>query len=81
MMQGTGYVYEALLRPYVSKHETHIDKKIQEMRLRAWDFAIYYWHNCTDLGQAKFFEILQYLAGQSSKLSNKKTEEVDFFSR
>ncbi|OMO68499.1 TB2/DP1/HVA22-related protein [Corchorus olitorius] len=68
--RGTAYVYETLLRPYMAKHETEVDRKIQEMRARAWDFALYYWQNCTDLGQAKFFDILQYLAGQSSKIKN-----------
>jgi len=76
--KGTGYVYETLLRPFVAKHETDIDRKIVELRARAWDFALYYWQNCTKLGQGTFFQILEYLAAQSGKLSNtnpKKTEK------
>ncbi|XP_044507676.1 putative HVA22-like protein g [Mangifera indica] len=64
--KGTGYVYENLLRPIMSKHEKDIDQKILELRTRAWDLAIYYCHNCTVLGSAKFFEMLHYLAGQSA---------------
>ncbi|XP_031285140.1 putative HVA22-like protein g [Pistacia vera] len=68
--KGSGYVYDTLLKPVVSKHETDIDRKILEMRARAWDLALYYWHNCTELGSAKFFEMLQFLAGQSARFSS-----------
>ncbi|XP_044484941.1 putative HVA22-like protein g [Mangifera indica] len=71
--KGTGYVYETLLRPVVSKHELDIDRKFLELRARVWDLAIYYWHNCTELGSEKFFEMLQFLAGQSARLTNQKS--------
>lgn len=67
-MQGTNYVYETLLRPFMIGNETEMDRKMQEFRARAWDFALYYWHNCTDMGQTKFFEMIQYLFGQSSRI-------------
>ncbi|XVF76127.1 hypothetical protein PTKIN_Ptkin13bG0240900 [Pterospermum kingtungense] len=76
--KGTAYIYDTLFRPYMAKHETEVDRKIQELKARAWDFTLYYWQNCTELGQTKFFEILQYLAGQSSRLkdsSNQKSGE------
>ncbi|XP_022766993.1 putative HVA22-like protein g isoform X2 [Durio zibethinus] len=75
--KGTGYVYDTLLRPYMARHETEVDRKIQELKARAWDFALYYWQNCTELGQTKFFEMLQYLAGQSSRLKhgNQKSDQ------
>ncbi|XWS56050.1 hypothetical protein CRYUN_Cryun09bG0053400 [Craigia yunnanensis] len=75
--KGTGYVYDTLLRPYMVRHETVVDRKIQELRARAWDFALYYWQNCTELGQTKFFEKLQYLAAQSSRLKhgNQKSDK------
>ncbi|GAV69334.1 TB2_DP1_HVA22 domain-containing protein [Cephalotus follicularis] len=73
--KGTGYIYETLLRPYVSKHETDIDRMILEFRARAWDFVIYYWQNCTKLGQTSFFQILQYFAAQSSKVANASNEK------
>ncbi|KDP36138.1 hypothetical protein JCGZ_08782 [Jatropha curcas] len=67
--KGTGYIYESLLRPFVAKHETEIDRKLLELKARAWDFAIYYWQNCTKLGQSTFFQVLEYLAAQSGKVS------------
>jgi receptor expression-enhancing protein 1/2/3/4 len=78
-MQGTGYIYDTLLRPLVARHETGIERKLQEMKARGWDFAIYYWNNYTELGQTKFFEALQYLASQSGKFTNNNSE-VDYFS-
>jgi receptor expression-enhancing protein 1/2/3/4 len=68
--KGTGYIYETMLRPLLGKHEPEIERKILELKARIWDFAMYYWENCTDLGQTKFFHILQYMASQSTKFSN-----------
>ncbi|KAK9723591.1 hypothetical protein RND81_05G010500 [Saponaria officinalis] len=80
--KGTSYVYDSILRPLVTKHETDIDRQLTELRLRAWDVAIYYYQNCTDLGQSAFFNVIQYVANQSSRLkgggsteNNKKKEE------
>lgn len=77
--KGTGYIYDTLLRPLVARHETGIERKLQEMRARGWDFAMYYWDICTELGQTKFFEVLQYLASQSGKFTNNNSE-VHYFS-
>ncbi|PSS15879.1 HVA22-like protein [Actinidia chinensis var. chinensis] len=73
--KGTGYVYETLLRPYVVNHEPGIDRNFQELRARTWDLALYYWQNCTNLGQSTFFQIIQYLAAQSGKFSKTNNEE------
>ncbi|MED6192179.1 hypothetical protein PIB30_007710 [Stylosanthes scabra] len=70
--KGTGYVYNFVLRPYVSRHESDIDKTFQEWRVRAWDLAIFYWKNCTELGQNTFWQILDYLSGRSSKLPGQR---------
>ncbi|KMT06667.1 hypothetical protein BVRB_7g158310 [Beta vulgaris subsp. vulgaris] len=75
--KGTSYVYESLLRPFVSKHETDIDKNLQEIRYRAWDLAIYYWQNCTDLGSSAFFNVLEYVANQSSKFKGASSQKND----
>ncbi|THG12072.1 hypothetical protein TEA_027164 [Camellia sinensis var. sinensis] len=56
---GTSYFYETFLRPYISKHETEIDRKLQELRARAWDLAIYYWQNGTKIGQSIFIQALR----------------------
>ncbi|KAK6139866.1 hypothetical protein DH2020_026380 [Rehmannia glutinosa] len=63
--KGTGFVYDTLLRPYVSKHETDIDRSLFEFRDRAWNLAIYYWHNCTELGSTKILQFLQFVSSQS----------------
>ncbi|KAI3939158.1 hypothetical protein MKX01_002026 [Papaver californicum] len=65
--QGTSYVYATFLKPYLSKHETEIDRKVLELKARAWDMFILYWQNFATYGQTAFFQILQYLAAQSSK--------------
>ncbi|XP_071701116.1 putative HVA22-like protein g [Rutidosis leptorrhynchoides] len=65
--KGTWYVYEAMLRPFVERHETDIERSLKELRSKAWDVAIYYWQNSTELGQTKFFEIFQYLISKPSR--------------
>ncbi|XP_058739000.1 putative HVA22-like protein g [Vicia villosa] len=73
--KGTGYVYNKVLRPYVSKNEIDFDKLFQEWRVRAWDLAIFYWQNCTELGQTAFFQVFDHLAAQSKKLSSKSSKK------
>ncbi|KAM7505024.1 hypothetical protein LguiB_003928 [Lonicera macranthoides] len=75
--KGTGYIYETFLQPYMTKHETDIERSLLELRARAWDLAIYYWQNCTELGQTKFFEIFQYLASKPTKNSGTNSEKVE----
>lgn len=67
--KGTSYIYGTFVRPLISQHEPEIDRKIMEWRTRSFDMAIYYWANFAHLGQAKFFEILHYVAGQSSRFN------------
>ncbi|KAI3677038.1 hypothetical protein L1987_86656 [Smallanthus sonchifolius] len=65
--KGTGYVYHAMLRPFVARHETDIERSLLEMRAKAWDVAVYYWHNSSELGQTRFFEIIHYLTSKRSR--------------
>ncbi|MFS7989737.1 hypothetical protein Hanom_Chr11g01050401 [Helianthus anomalus] len=65
--KGTGYVYNAMLRPFVARHETDIERSLREIRAKAWDVAIYYWHNSSELGQTRFFEIIHYLTSKPSR--------------
>ncbi|KAJ8754769.1 hypothetical protein K2173_012158 [Erythroxylum novogranatense] len=74
---GTSYIYQTLLRPFVAKHETDIDRKLLELKARAWDLALYYWQNCTKMGQSTFFQILEYLATQSGKLKTNGSEKAN----
>ncbi|GKV07247.1 hypothetical protein SLEP1_g19046 [Rubroshorea leprosula] len=65
--KGTGQVYDTFLQPLMARHETDIERKLLELRAKVWDFALYYWQNCTELGSTKFFEMFQYLANQSGR--------------
>ncbi|KAE8717055.1 HVA22-like protein i [Hibiscus syriacus] len=82
--KGTNFVYDTFLRPYMAEHETEVDRKIMELRARAWDVFTHYWANCSEMGLAKFFEMFQYIAGQTAKFNQgkpascKKYEERSF---
>ncbi|KAG6433888.1 hypothetical protein SASPL_105507 [Salvia splendens] len=65
--KGSGYIYDRLLQPYVSRHETDIDRSLIEFRERAWNLAIYYWHNCTELGSTKILQFLQFVSSRSTQ--------------
>ncbi|RDY11676.1 HVA22-like protein i, partial [Mucuna pruriens] len=64
--KGTTYVYDSFFRPYVAKHETEIDRSLLELRTRAGDIAVLYWQKAASYGQTRIFEILQYVAAQST---------------
>ncbi|GAB2269661.1 hypothetical protein Dimus_004584 [Dionaea muscipula] len=63
---GTTYVYDSFFRPYIAKHETEIDRNLSELRTRAGDIAVLYFQKAANYGQTRFFEILQYVAAQST---------------
>ncbi|RAL44634.1 hypothetical protein DM860_003393 [Cuscuta australis] len=54
--KGTTYIYETMLTPLVKKHKVDIDGRFSNLRETAWNLAIYYWHNGTELGQAKMLD-------------------------
>ncbi|KAL6952415.1 hypothetical protein U1Q18_041997 [Sarracenia purpurea var. burkii] len=63
---GTTYVYDSFFRPYIAKHEPEIDRNLLELRTRAGDIAVLYWQRAASYGQTRIFEILQYVAAQST---------------
>ncbi|XP_054817923.1 putative HVA22-like protein g [Prosopis cineraria] len=63
---GTTYVYDSFFRPYVAKHETEIDRSLLELRTRAGDIAVLYWQRAASYGQTRIYDILQYVAAQST---------------
>ncbi|KAG7037908.1 HVA22-like protein i [Cucurbita argyrosperma subsp. argyrosperma] len=69
--KGTTYVYDSFFRPYVAKHETEIDQNLLELRTRAGDIAVIYWQRAASYGQTRVYEILQYVAAQSTAKPHK----------
>ncbi|XP_047148525.1 putative HVA22-like protein g [Vigna umbellata] len=73
--KGTGYIYETFLKPYVSKHENDIDRKIMEWKARGWDYVIFYWQFVAKYGQTAFLQALHQMASQSHKFSANPNSE------
>ncbi|KAK7278710.1 hypothetical protein RJT34_23746 [Clitoria ternatea] len=67
--KGTGYIYEVVLKPIVSKHENDIDRKLSEYKARAWDYVIFYWQYLAKHGHTAFIQALQHVVSQSSRFS------------
>ncbi|XP_011028996.1 PREDICTED: putative HVA22-like protein g [Populus euphratica] len=65
--KGTSYVYDSFFKPYVAKHENEIDRSLLELRTRAGDMIFVYWQRAASYGQTRVFEILQYIAAQSTR--------------
>ncbi|OMO75413.1 TB2/DP1/HVA22-related protein [Corchorus olitorius] len=68
--RGTSYVYDSFFRPYVAKHENEIDRNLLELRTRAGDMVVLYWQRAASYGQTRIFDILQYVAAQSTPRPN-----------
>ncbi|KAG9149010.1 hypothetical protein Leryth_010617 [Lithospermum erythrorhizon] len=64
--KGTTYVYECFFRPFISNHEADIDRSLLELRVRAEDLAVTYSQTAVRYVQTRFFDILQYIASQST---------------
>nr|GEW90170.1 putative HVA22-like protein g [Tanacetum cinerariifolium] len=64
--KGTVYVYDSFFRPYISKHETDIDRNLSELRTMAGDMAVLYWQRAASYIQTRTFDIIQYVASQST---------------
>ncbi|XP_060174576.1 putative HVA22-like protein g [Lycium barbarum] len=75
--KGTAYIYNALLKPYVATYEKDIDRSLLEFRAKGWDLAISYWQNCAELGQAKFLQMLDFIASQSKRGTQPSPEQKD----
>ncbi|KAK7291237.1 hypothetical protein RIF29_06214 [Crotalaria pallida] len=64
--KGTTYVYDSFFRPYVANHETEIDHFLLDIRTRAGDIAVLYWQKAASYGQTRIYDILQFVAAQST---------------
>jgi receptor expression-enhancing protein 1/2/3/4 len=67
ILQGTTYVYSTFVRPFVARHEPEIDRNLNELRTRAADLAVLWWQRSSVYVQARFYELLQYVASQSNR--------------
>jgi len=65
--KGSTYVYETFVKPFVAKHETDIDRNLLELKTRAGDMIVLYGRKSTIYMQARFIDILQYVASQSPR--------------
>ncbi|KAK1431356.1 hypothetical protein QVD17_07813 [Tagetes erecta] len=63
--QGTKYIYESFLRPYLSKHEPEIDRTISELKTRAGDSASLYFQRVVAYSQTRIVEIVQLVMAQT----------------
>lgn len=65
-------MYQTFLRPYVSRHETEIDRQLLEWKARGWDLFAQYWQIGANMGHTAFHQGLEYLAAQSfrAKVNN-----------
>ncbi|MED6134382.1 hypothetical protein PIB30_036532 [Stylosanthes scabra] len=81
--KGTTVIYETILKPIISRHESDIDRKILEYKARAWDIITFYWQIAAQYGSGAFVQALQYVASQSVRMTanpppaatNQKKEE------
>ncbi|XP_073155408.1 putative HVA22-like protein g [Henckelia pumila] len=75
--KGSGFVYEKLLQPYVSKHETDIERSLWEFRQRAWNLAIYFWQNCTELSSTKILQFFQFVTSQATNITQSNYQNTE----
>ena len=71
-------MYDSFFRPYVAKHETEIDRNLLELRTRAGDVAVLYWQRAASYGQTRIFDILQYVAAQSTPVPRPAQVVVEY---
>ncbi|KAL0344830.1 UNVERIFIED_CONTAM: hypothetical protein Sradi_4314300 [Sesamum radiatum] len=68
-MQGTGFVYNTLLQPYVSRYETDIDRGLLELKQRAWDLVSDYWRYSSEMGSKKAAQLFHLMLSQSARVA------------
>ncbi|XP_078178159.1 putative HVA22-like protein g [Carex rostrata] len=71
--KGTTYVYDTFFRPYLSRHETQIDRHLLELHTRVSDVASLFFHRLANYGQSRVYEVLEYVASQSNTSSGSRT--------
>ncbi|CAM8936590.1 unnamed protein product [Rhodiola kirilowii] len=75
--RGTSYVYNSFFKPYMAKHETEIDRSLLELRTRAGDMVLIYWQRAASCAQTRIFDILQFVAAQSTLRTRSAQQEPE----
>ncbi|KAF7804247.1 putative HVA22-like protein g [Senna tora] len=73
--KGTAFVYQTFLKPYVSKHETAIDRQLMEWKAKGCDLFSQYWQMVSHMGHSAFFQGIEYLAAQSFRMKANPTPQ------
>lgn len=76
VFQGAVYIYNTFLRPVLMKHEKEIDRKLMEVWCRGKDFAVQNAQKIAYQGQAKFFDILQFVTTQAASAQAAKPQSA-----
>lgn len=50
----------------MEKHETEIDRGLLELKTKAGDIALVYWQRSASYVQTRVFDVLHFVAAQSS---------------
>eukprot|EP00249_Psilotum_nudum_P006887 c20137_g1_i2 orf=2-568(-) len=77
--KGTTYIYLTFLQPFVARHEVEIDQNLNELRTRAGDAFLLYWHSALAYIQTRVFELLQYIVSQSQSSRHQGDLNVPHF--
>lgn len=51
----------------MARHESEIDQNLNDLSTRAGDIALIWWQRGSGYAQARFYELLQFLASQSNR--------------
>lgn len=67
--KGAKHMYDSFFRPYVSKHEPHIDRSLSELKLKASDTAFIYFQRAASYFQTTLFDIFSKFAPNTNTAS------------
>ncbi|XP_076955001.1 HVA22-like protein i [Bidens hawaiensis] len=62
---GATYLYGTFVKPYLSKHESEIDRTISQLKTRAGDSASLYFQRILAYSQTRIVEVVQLVMAQS----------------
>ncbi|KAJ0922758.1 hypothetical protein HanPSC8_Chr05g0207541 [Helianthus annuus] len=63
--QGTKYIYNSFLKPFLLKHEPEIDRTLSQLKTRAGDSASLYFQRVVAYVQIRVVEVVQLVMAQS----------------